>query len=261
MVQNRLPGLGFGMYASASIRDLLERLARYSAILSNAVEMSVTVTAQSVSLQFADRRDIQSYLTNAVGILYVLSICRELAGPSLVPREIRAPWRNEDYAPALRIYGVDQVKRQHDEISLVFDRSAAERPLPSANAQLAAYQDRFCEDYISTLDELAHLPMRVKVRITHEIAEAGASIVSVANSFHMSPRTLQRKLRDLGTCYREILKEVRQELALEYTIHTEMSATQIAYLLGFSGLTQFTHAYRNWFGGTLRERRRALRSP
>ena len=75
----------------------------------------------------------------------------------------------------------------------------------------------------------------------------------------MSPRTLQRKLRDLGTCYREILKEVRQELALEYTIHTEMSATQIAYLLGFSGLTQFSQAYRDWFGGTLRERRSALR--
>jgi len=218
------------MYVSESIRDLFERLARYAAILSSAVEISVSVTAQSVSLQFVDRRDVQSYLTNTVGLLYVLRICRELAGPSLVPREIRAPWPNEEYAPALRIYGVDQVKRRHDEITLVFERSDAERALPSANAQLAAYQDRFCEDYISTLDELAHLPMRVK-------------------------------LRDLGTCYREILKEVRQELALEYTIHTEMSATQIAYLLGFSRLTQLTQAYRNWFGGTLRERRRALRSP
>jgi len=253
------PGLGFGLYASESIRDLFERLGRYATILSNAVEISVTVTAKSVSLQFVDRRDIQSYLTNVVGILYVLRVCRELAGPSIVPREIRAPWRNEEYVSALRIYGVNQVKRQNDEIMLVYERSEAERSLPSANAQLSAYQDRFCEDYISTLDELAHLPMRVKVRITHELARAGSSIVTTANSFNMSPRTLQRKLRDLGTCYREILKEVRQELALEYTIHTEMSATQIAYLLGFSGLTQFSQAYRDWFGGTLRERRSALR--
>ncbi|RME64392.1 MAG: helix-turn-helix domain-containing protein [Alphaproteobacteria bacterium] len=74
----------------------------------------------------------------------------------------------------------------------------------------------------------------------------------------MSRRSLQRKLRQEGADFRSILSAVRSELAAEYAKNRELSATVIAYELGFSGPAQFAVAFRGWYGMSFTDYRNRL---
>jgi AraC-like DNA-binding protein len=50
----------------------------------------------------------------------------------------------------------------------------------------------------------------------------------------MSARSLQRRLRDLGTSHQEWLDQMRRDLAMRYLREPEVAICEVAYLLGFS---------------------------
>jgi AraC-like DNA-binding protein len=64
----------------------------------------------------------------------------------------------------------------------------------------------------------------------------------------MSPRTLQRKLADADLTYQRLVDETRRDLALRYIEEPGKSITEITFLLGFSGQSAFTRAFRRWTG-------------
>jgi AraC-like DNA-binding protein len=64
----------------------------------------------------------------------------------------------------------------------------------------------------------------------------------VARSLGMSKRTLARKLSDEGLNYSEILEQLRRDLAVRYLNDRKLHVSKIAWLLGFSEVSAFTHA-------------------
>lgn len=72
----------------------------------------------------------------------------------------------------------------------------------------------------------------------------------VARRLGMSGRTLQRRLREDGSRYREVLRRVRHELADHYLKNTDVAYEEIAFLLGFFEPTSFFRAYRRWADAT-----------
>ena len=70
----------------------------------------------------------------------------------------------------------------------------------------------------------------------------------VAEQLHMSPRTLQRRIGDSGTTYKEILDKTRHALAMAYLSAPQHSVSDVTYLLGFSCDSSFTRAFRRWTG-------------
>jgi AraC-like DNA-binding protein len=81
-------------------------------------------------------------------------------------------------------------------------------------------------------------------------------VEAIAARMHMSPRTLQRRLRDEGTTYLELLNDVRRELALRHVQEGRESISEIAFLLGFSEVSTFHRAFKRWCGRTPAEVRR-----
>lgn len=74
------------------------------------------------------------------------------------------------------------------------------------------------------------------------------SAEAVARELGMSRRSLQRALGDQGTTYRDLLAEVRRSMAEKYLVNTELPMKEIAYLLGFSEISTFSRAVKNWYG-------------
>ncbi len=52
----------------------------------------------------------------------------------------------------------------------------------------------------------------------------------------------------MGTNFRKLLTEVRQELAEQYVADPTISITEISYLLGFSDISSFSRAFKRWAG-------------
>ena len=78
----------------------------------------------------------------------------------------------------------------------------------------------------------------------------------VARRLGMSQRSLTRHLAEEGTTFGEILEQLRHRLATRYLADDHMSVQQIAWLLGYSEVGAFNHAYKKWTATTPRRTRK-----
>jgi AraC-like DNA-binding protein len=83
-----------------------------------------------------------------------------------------------------------------------------------------------------------------------------SSAQEVAAILSLHRRTLDRRLRDLGTNFQDILDEIRFETACQLLDNTQLRLVDIAASLGYSESSAFTRAYRRWCGVVPSRRRR-----
>lgn len=82
------------------------------------------------------------------------------------------------------------------------------------------------------------------------------SLDDVAAQLGLAPRTLRRRLHDRSSSFQRILDNVREAVARDYLINTDLSIDQIASLVGFSEPTTFRSTFKRWTGQSAAEIRR-----
>jgi len=82
----------------------------------------------------------------------------------------------------------------------------------------------------------------------------------MARYLHLHRRTLNRRLKQAGTTFRQVLDQVRFELAQEMLSDTSLHIAEIAARLGYRMPSTFTRAFRRWSGSSP-ARWRAVASP
>jgi AraC-like DNA-binding protein len=73
-------------------------------------------------------------------------------------------------------------------------------------------------------------------------------VEDVARDLHMSARTLQRRLQDMGSSYQIVLEEARHQMACYYLGNSVLELNETAYLLGYEDANSFIKAFRTWEG-------------
>ena len=73
---------------------------------------------------------------------------------------------------------------------------------------------------------------------------------AVASELGMSDRTLQRRLTEEGTTFKQLLNQVRHEQALEYLADPTFDIKEVAFLIGYEDQNSFYRAFRLWEGKT-----------
>jgi len=71
-----------------------------------------------------------------------------------------------------------------------------------------------------------------------------------ARHLHLHRRTLNRRLSEAGTTFRQVLDQVRFELAREMLSDTRLHIAEIAARLGYRTPSAFTRAFRRWSGNS-----------
>jgi AraC-like DNA-binding protein len=66
----------------------------------------------------------------------------------------------------------------------------------------------------------------------------------------MSSRTLQRRITEEGSTFRQLLSDARSELARRYLEHPSFGLSETASLLGYEDPNSFLRAFRVWEGVT-----------
>lgn len=79
----------------------------------------------------------------------------------------------------------------------------------------------------------------------------------VAGELSISTSTLKRRLSDEGTTFRELRDSFLRERAMVRLLDRSMSVNEIAMDLGYSDLTNFSHAFKRWTGRSPSEFRHA----
>lgn len=72
----------------------------------------------------------------------------------------------------------------------------------------------------------------------------------LASMLSLHPRTLNRRLEEQGTSYREIVGNLRYEVAKQFLLDSNMPLIKISTMLGYADASVFTRAFRRWSGIT-----------
>jgi len=120
--------------------------------------------------------------------------------------------------------------------------------LPEADPQLR----RLLQRQIDAL-EVRHgddLPEQVRSVLRSALLAGHARAEQVAALFSMHARTLNRRLNEFGTGFRELTDEGRFEIARQMLKDSTMDVRQIASMLDYADASAFTRAFRRWSGTT-----------
>lgn len=129
-------------------------------------------------------------------------------------------------------------------------------PVRSADHRLARVLRQCCEDALSRLgSQQSPFLARLEQEISERLSKGEAGVEDVARAMGLSRRTLSRRLGEFNTSYRDTLSNLRLALAERYLTDSDLSVSEIGFLLGYSDTASFSAAYRRWTGHTPKEAR------
>jgi AraC-like DNA-binding protein len=262
-----LGALGYAWLASSTLRTALGRLERYGRILGERGRFRAVDAPKGLRVVFEHRRQdaLVAALATDYALSLALSMCRMNFGDALRPLEValgRA--KPADAAPWERFFGC-RVAFGAAQDAFLLSRRDADAPLSVANRQLAGALDAMLAQQLAGLDR-GNVAARCKAALLDRLASGEAPEQDIAKTLRMSRRTLQRKLAEADLTYQQLLDDTRRDLALRYISEPGRSFTEITFLLGFSGQSAFTRAFRRWTGASpsdyrAQRARRTSRSP
>lgn len=137
-----------------------------------------------------------------------------------------------------------------DVTHLVLSAKFLERPLAGAEPTLANLLIHQANAMLERLPRSEDVASRVRHLLSGGVDLRTASADRVARRLGMTVRTLARKLEDEGTSYRDLIDDVRKQIALRELTHGTRPLVAIAHRLGFASSQSFQRAFKRWTGTT-----------
>lgn len=156
--------------------------------------------------------------------------------------------RRRNIAPIEGYYGCEVVFGAREN-AMVFDPADMDTPLRTSDKQLSKVLRLYGDHALSQgRQDAPALVLEVERIIAERLSDGQTTLESVAQFLGMSARTLSRKLSQDGTSFFRILEDLRKAHAKLYLRDSDMVLAEIAFLLGYSGLSSFNDAFKRWTG-------------
>ena len=258
-----LEALGLLTYAvlnASTVEIGLSNLVRYVGTLVEGASAELA-TSRGISVLRVTLEGVELEALRHVyegGLLLLLRMLRRLVGdadwrPIGVAMVHSAPG---DTAEHLRLFGVAPTFAQHAN-EIRFDASILPMEVSGSDRSLLPAVEQRLPEVLDADSTDEPWLAKLRVQIASRLCDGHPSLQDLAPQLGVSARTLQRQLAERGLVYRDLVQQTRHQLAFKYLERTDTDLTEIAFLLGYSELSAFAHAFRRWTGRSPGAHRRA----
>ena len=248
--------VGYAVLSCRTAREALDRLSRYAALLNEGLQVQVIEENDNTHVQFGADDRFESFLhrtprqvmeTLASGVVTTLNRLSNMTlEPTLVTFRHGAPASTTAHT---RVLGAT-VRFAQPENRVIYRSAALQANLLSADPALLLMFEGDARRRLEQLESRGGVSGRVLHLLGEKLKGEVPSLATVASELAMSERSIQRALGEEATSFRQLVDEVRKELALEHLGRPGASAADVAFLLGFSEPSAFTRAFRRWTGSS-----------
>lgn len=240
--------LGFAAISSATLRQTVELFERYIALRTPMVTVNHRIKGDQFQVRFQPQHplgEIQDTVLEAV-VLTVKNVLDYVTAGEFRVSRVAFSYAAPSYAPlADELFGM-KVSFGESWTGFTLPLAAMDMPLKMADQLTFSEAASLCQNAFEHLERNESLTARIR-KILQEQRPFPA-LNEVAAMFHLTPRTLHRRLLDEGTSFNEILEQVRHVLAVEYLKAGQLDMQEIAWQLGYSDLSNFRRAFKRWEG-------------
>ncbi|SDR64279.1 Helix-turn-helix domain-containing protein [Rhizobiales bacterium GAS113] len=242
--------LGVLVENSADVRTALGGLVRYFHIHDARGVPILEVSQGTASLGYTI---FENSVPGALEIIdsvvaSLFNIMRRLCGRSWRPIAVMLPRPRPRSARPFDSFFEVPVRFGAEHGVIVFSTDWLTQSVSDANPLIRRLaEDRIAEIEAETVEsfEAQLRPLMRTLVLTRR-----CSLETVAQLFHLEPRTLARRLEGEAIKFRALVDDARYEVARHLLADTSLAMTQVAEMLDYSEASAFTRAFRRWSGKT-----------
>ncbi|WP_417670604.1 helix-turn-helix domain-containing protein [Roseibium sp.] len=245
--------------SAPTIRHSLKNWARFQKTLNTALSATYREDGDWAYVEFApfDNFGVHTQVSYAVAAgtaARFLSLSDTMA--SCLKIDIDAPEPSSS-SPFLERFG-DRLRFRQACIRLCVPVSELDKRPPASEHNLYQVIEASALKALDAQKDERNPLKRISDVIHQQLKSGTVSLVAVAEQLDMSERSLQRMIAAEGTSFRKLIEDTRRKLAMHYLRETDLPLKEIAFLLGFSEMSAFSRAAKNWFGRSPKSYRDAL---
>ncbi len=245
--------LGFVLVNSTTLRDAIHMFQRYSSLIMEGAEWTFAEADAEARFGFVHPHvsgDVARFEAEML-LTYVLSrIGLHFIGRQARLFEARFAHSEPPWADTYRRIYDCRVTFGAARNELVFDPEFLDITQLHSDAWVCELLKERAELLLRERRSDDRLRTRVKDVLKYQLPRGQSQAEDVARAIGLTPRTLRRRLSNLGCTLRELSDEARKELACEGILSPKRSIKDIAYDLGFAEPSAFHRAFKRWTGLT-----------
>jgi len=238
--------LDYALWASGTFEEVLDRLERFHRVIGDDLALQRVRAGRWIRVRRVIAHDWRQRAESVLALIAIRG--RELCGRAFrvhqvcfthdAPSDVR-PHRALFRSPVRFGCAAPEITFSADQLKL---------PVRTARPGLAVVLDRHLHELLSRLPAGQTYRQRVEHAIGRTLHAGRPSLAATARALHASPRTVQRQLHELGISHRQLVDEVRRDIASRLLATSRLSVSEVAFLLGFEDVSGFRRAHRKWTG-------------
>lgn len=244
--------------SAPTVRSAIEQASRYTRLINDVLEVRLEIKG-SVALVRLDNSVVlpRAAADFEVGGFFRNHVCAWL-GSRLAELTVWFTHQSPaDLSEYTRTFEPASLRFSAPVLGFAFDSQFLALPLPKADRNLQEVLVPYADQRISQLPATKSITADVRSLVAAQLPLGGPDVAAVASRLGMSLRTLARRLEAEGTSFRDLVDDVRQQVALDLVGERSQRFAEIAHQLGFSHAAAFHRAFRRWTGQTPLRYRRA----
>ena len=235
--------------ASGTGLDAVKNLIRYHHLVNTTTSLVIDETNRHVTIVTTFRPGLEGFEKHIAewGTTTFVAELRRLTDTRIIPQSVSFIHRRNSTVKEFTEFFGCPVRFGTNRQSIVFATKTLLAPIHSADVHLLNILKVFSDEALSRR-KTPPTPTRARVEkaLLEALPKGNATISNVANALAMSVRSLARRLNEEGSSYTEVLDGLRRELAMRYVEDKTLDLNQIAWLLGYSEVSSFNHAFKRW---------------
>lgn len=240
----------FGRYllSSPSLGHLLWRAVTSIGLLESGSAWKLIHSGDNTALSYrhVEQDAVGGRHLADLNLSVAMNTIKLMAGEGWSPLGIDVNYASGPWIQTLEDLFQAPVRCERPAVAIVMERELLDLPNPYIPPQ-AERPTR--TDLLRQLLEPPHDLVTATVAIIREeLAQGRPQLEQVARRLSYGPRTLQRRLSEEGTSFRDLAEKILRERAVDLIRDERISLNDIALSLGYSSQTQFSRAVNAWTG-------------
>jgi AraC-like DNA-binding protein len=240
--------LGYVAMNCATLGEALSRLQRYQALVLDIGPLTVQMKSDELRLSWSPDSERPFRQLAEFNLAGLVTFARWISGRADTPRRIEFNYpAPRDLAEHRRIFGCE-LRFDRPHYAIVMPQAWLQQPLIQPDPAMRELMLRLADKQMLGLERGGTVLARARSLVARRLSEGELALEQLAAQLEISPRTLQRKLKEAGLGYTQLLDGIRQELAERYLADPNLDLNDLAFLLGFSEQSAFQRAFKRWKG-------------
>ena len=231
-------------------RDGLLRIARFKRLCSpEQPRIAEGKDECVVTIEWPHASEPEPAISTDVTFASLVELGRRGTGQHLSPKRVELG-RTRPKSDVYQKYFECPIRFGAVRNALILKPADLDRPFPGYNQALLEMLTPALASALGELQARSSIKEQVKVVLKRSLASGRPELSDVARDLGLSERTLQRRITEEGTSFRDLLVEARQELGRQLLSDPSAEIDEVACLLGYQDASSFYRAFRYWEGVT-----------